>query len=335
MDTLALRLRPLTAFGSPLLGDTLFGQLCWAIHHRCGQDRLRDLLVDYTAGRPFVVVSDVFPDGWLPRPTLPQSAFPQIVDADRKVVKRRRWIPLQRIGTPLADLLASAQSDFDVGATAQRVTLGFGLSDSKRTELLTARPQPHNSINRLTGTTGRGEFAPYTQIQRWHQMAVPLCCWLVFDPTRISAQELQDLFADIGDLGFGRDASIGLGKFELLPGGDSDSALWSARSQDNACLTLAPCAPQGLGFDPVRSFYEVFTRFGRHGDAAVQWGSPFKTPLLLARSGAVLTPAQMPAAPFIGQGLGGAGQLSKVLPETVHQGYAPCVFVHLPPEIAQ
>ena len=321
MDTLALRLQPLTAFGSPLLGDTLFGQLCWAIRHRNGQERLAELLDGYTDGRPFAVVSDAFPDGYLPRPSLPLSAYRPLPDGDRKAAKRRHWIPLSALNAPLVDWLHQARADRDLLATDP-------CNPADSSDLVRTHPQPHNSINRLTGTTGRGDFAPYTLMQRWYAPGIALCCRVVYDPARLAADDLFRLFSAIGQSGYGRDASIGLGKFtvELFP------ESWPAQAAANACLTLAPCAPQGLGFDPRRSVYEVFTRFGRHGDAAVQWGNPFKTPLLLARAGAVLSPQTMPKAPFVGQGLGGIGQLSKVLPETVHQGYAPCIPVHLPLE---
>ncbi|QGU32420.1 type III-A CRISPR-associated RAMP protein Csm4 [Thermochromatium tepidum] len=320
METLALRLRPLTAFGSLLLGDTLFGQLCWAARHRFGVKRLTALLAGYTAGRPFAVVSDALPEGYLPRPALPLSLFREIPGADRKQAKRRHWIPLTALSVPLLDWLGQAHSDGELLAAQRSET------DPPRSLSLT-HPQPHNSLNRLTGTTGRGEFAPYTQMQRWHAPGVALVCRLVFDPERLSGDEIAQLFADIGTSGFGRDASIGLGKFdvETIP-----NAPWPQQDNANACLTLAPCAPQGLAWDADRCFYEVFTRFGRHGDLAVHEGNPFKTPLLLARAGAILTPRRMPESPFIGQGLGGDGSLSKVIPETVHQGYAPCIPIHLP-----
>lgn len=77
------------------------------------------------------------------------------------------------------------------------------------------------------------------------------------------------------------------------------------------------------------------TRFGRHGDIAAISGQPSKTPLLLADTGAVLTPAQFDDRLFTGAGLGGDGSLSNALPETVrqgtvHQGYAPVVTIYLP-----
>ena len=101
-----------------------------------------------------------------------------------------------------------------------------------------------------------------------------------------------------------------------------------AQASANACLTLAPCAPQGLGFDSQHSYYQLFTRFGRHGDIAVhQEGKPFKNPLLLAQTGAVFK-TLLPQSGFIGQGVGGQGELSKTLAATIHQGYAPVLAIN-------
>ncbi|MCF7992149.1 MAG: CRISPR-associated protein Csm7 [Thiohalocapsa sp.] len=325
METLVLRLHPLTAFGTPLLGDTLFGQVCWMLRHRHGEERLTELLSGYTSGQPFAVVGDALPEGYLPRPALPLSRFDPVPDADPKDLKRRHWLPLSVLDLPLRQWLGHAYDDAGVLAAAS------GPRADADASLMRLHPQPHNSINRLTGTTGRGDFAPYTQMQRWYATSVPLCCRVMFDPERLQAAELVELFADIGHGGYGRDASIGLGKFsvEHVP-----AVPRSAPIGANACLTLAPCAPQGLAWEPQRCFYDVFTRFGRHGDLAVHLGNPFKTPLLLAKAGAVLTPATWSSPHFVGQGLGGDGRLSKVIPETVHQGYAPCIPIHLPPETA-
>lgn len=329
MDTLTLRLMPRSPFGSPLLGDTLFGQLCWTLRNRHGEERLRELLDGYTSGRPFAVVSDALPVGWLPRPALPLSLFPEVAATDRKQIKKRRWLPLAALQQPLGDWLALCRGDAEVLATDRD-------ADSKAPRhgaLATLHPQPHNSINRETGTTGRGDFAPYNMMQHWYAPTANLCIRLVFDAERISADQLQEAFTDMGSLGYGRDATIGLGKFEAEPLAEDWPGHQLSGRPANACLTLAPSAPQGLGCQARRSFYDVFTRFGRHGDQAVALGKPFKTPVLLARAGALLTPANMPSAPFFGQGLGGDGRLSKVIGETVQQGYAPTVAVHLPEEI--
>ena len=109
---------------------------------------------------------------------------------------------------------------------------------------------------------------------------------------------------------------------------------WATPANANSYLTLGPCAPQGLGFCPVRSTYQVATRFGRHGDAAVQSGQPFKRPVLLAKAGGVFWPEVLAASRhFIGQGLGGVDRpVSLAMPETVQQGYTPVIAIARPVE---
>jgi CRISPR-associated protein Csm4 len=318
MNLIRLTITPRTAFGTRPMGDTLFGQLCWALRNRHGENRLVECLQGYTEGRPYAVVSDAFPGGHLPRPALPNHWFAAVEGAERKAMKKRVWLPREALATPVENWLNVCKSAADIPGAEPH-----------------SRPQPHNSINRATGTTGTGQFAPYSMSQLWYgtkksgsDVTTSLDIYVVLDEARLSREELTRLFQDMGDFGFGRDASIGLGKFELSriePDALPDQA------DANAWLTLAPSAPQGLELDAERSFYQTFTRFGRHGDIGVHLGNPFKTPVLLAQTGAVLTPKRFHPAPFVGRGLGGNGQLTKIesLKGTVHQGYAPAVGIRL------
>lgn len=317
MRVFKAQIRPLSAFGTLPKGDTLFGQLCWAVRYRLGESRLIELLEGYTQGQPFAVLSDAFPLGYLPRPALPGHWFRQVPGEDRKQVKKRVWLLCAHFNQEVTDWLKFCRM-------AQEVPGGAPF----------ARPQPHNSINRQTGTTGQG-FAPYAMTQYWFDgwdeernqpIEAKLEVYCLLDETRLDRQTLAHLLADIGTFGFGRDASIGLGKFQLE---GLDEIDWPCQEGANAYVTLAPCAPQGLGFVPERSFYQVFTRFGRHGDVAVLSGRPFKNPVLLAQTGAVLTPHIYEPRQFVGQGLGGHGLLSKAIEETVHQGYAPTIGIRL------
>ena len=92
MKSYRLRLKPGTAFGSPVKGDTLFGQFCWALRNRYGETRLVDVLQGYVQEEPFAVISDAFPAGYLPFPTLPTDRFDLPATADRKQLKSRRWL---------------------------------------------------------------------------------------------------------------------------------------------------------------------------------------------------------------------------------------------------
>lgn len=303
--------------GTPLAGDTLFGQLCWALRETKGEAELIRRLTGYTTGQPWLVVSNGFPAGFLPKPTLPQHFEAQQSDpAQRKAAKQKRWIPvaidssttLGILQKPLGELLASAVDE----------STAFG-------RLPQSAVQAHNTLNRLTGTTGEGEFAPYSMPQTFYASAQKIDLYLVVDESRSTAAEISDLLNVVGTAGFGRDASIGLGKFTVdalgelkIPKNAPASAHW----------TLAPCAPQGQGFDGAQSYWRVLTRFGRHGNLHALTGKPFKTPVLLASAGAIFKPASaFSSTHFIGQGLGGNGSLSKTEAATVHQGYAPVLPV--------
>jgi len=172
--------------------------------------------------------------------------------------------------------------------------------------------------------------------QHWYPIDARLDIHFRLDEERLSQGELAATLAAVGLQGFGKDANVGLGKFIL------EGLVPHARAvQDraNAWLTLAPCAPQGLGFDPVNSYYRTFTRYGRHGGEAVLTGQPFKAPLLMAASGSVFSPGRLTngsdmTRDHIGQGLGGkdangVGILSKAISATVHQGYAPVLGIQL------
>lgn len=299
-------LRPLSAFGTPLAGDTLFGQLCWTLRHQLGQVRLNQLLHGYTSGEPFLVVADALPSGHVPLPNVPSNLWYQSADADRKVLKKKRWLAVAALAQPFGMWQAQALSDSEVASQVERA-------------------QPHNTINRQTGTTGEGQFAPYAMPQIWFHPAVRFDLYVALDETRLSQAELSAALDYMGVTGFGRDASMGLGKFERL--GEPNCATWPTKEGANCYVTLGPCAPQGQGFCNVRSTYQVVTRFGRHGDAAVQTGQPFKRPVLLAKAGGVFWPEACDAtATVIGQGLGGVGNpVSLAMPETVQQGYAPVI----------
>ncbi len=309
MRTLCYTLRPLSAFGTPLAGDTLFGQLCWTLRHQLGNARLNDLLQCYTQGAPFLVVSDALPAGHVPLPNVPSDLWEKTANADRKVLKKKRWLPMAALSEPFARWQAHAKGDSEVAPHTERA-------------------QPHNTINRQTGTTGEGPFAPYAMPQIWFSPAMRFDLHLVLDESRLSVKELSAALDYVGATGFGRDASLGLGKFECVS--KALATTWPTTAGANSYLTLSPCAPQGLGFCPVRSTYQVTTRFGRHGDAAVQSRQPFKRPVLLAKAGGVFWPEVVDnTRHFIGQGLGGAGNpVSLAMPETVQQGYAPVIAIH-------
>ena len=308
LKTIKFTIQPLSSFGSELLGDTLFVQLCWAIRDRYGNDRLEQLLEGYLQGTPFLVCSDAFPSGYLKMPAFPFYRYEPVESVDPKAIKRMQWLPVEAFERDVKCWLKYAQSQYF----------------SKQ------KTQPHNSIDRRTGTTGSDEFAPYTEAQTWFTPEMKFDLYLVFDDTKLSETELQDLLTDVGLSGYGRNASVGQGKFSITSKSD-----WNVNQNvnSNCCYTLSACAPQGMGFEKDNSFYQLFVRFGRHGgQAALSAGGCFKAPLMLAAASSLFSPNTMPSMPFVGQGIGGDDLLSKSIKGTVHQGYAPFLGVYLDKE---
>lgn len=300
-QTCRFTLQPRSAFGTALAGDTLFGQLCWAIRERFGEARLTALLAGYTRGQPFLVVSDAFPAGLLPRPSVPDFLLGLDVDpAQRKQSRQRTWLPAADIGRPLREWLERATA-----------------APHQRHDVLT-----QNTINRLTGTTGTGPFAPRQVARTTFAAETRLDVYCIIDATRFALDELAQVLGDVGHTGFGRDSSTGLGKFDLLV---RTEQTWPHTASRHA-LSLAPCAPDPTRTEASACFYQPLTRFGRHGNLAALTARPYKRPVLMMRTAAFLTLREPGIPPFFGSGLGGIdAPISAAIPATVHQGYAPLV----------
>lgn len=298
MNAYQLTITPKTAFGGKILGATLFGQICWAIAERYGEAVLSGCLKDYANGKPFLVVSDAFPTNFVPMPCLPSDYWKTDAETDRKALKKRQFIAI--------DYLKNSPKLWQQNAC-----------DLSNQTLATTHL--HNTINRQTGTTGDKEFAPYQTGEVW--FVGDLSVYLLLDENLLSADKLRQVLDDIAKTGYGRDASVGLGKFEIRAFEKSD--LFSQYNHGTDALSLSACCPQGLGFDKDKSFYQIHAHFGRHGNIAVFGGNPFKKPVLMANTGAVFHRENDDCLPFIGQGVMG---VSAVYQNAVHQGYAPCLW---------
>lgn len=312
MKTYHCNIRICSAFATPLAGDTLFGQLCWAVRLRHGEAALISLLEGYTDGRPFIVVGTPYPAGFLPRPTVPQYLLSCSTNANirlRKQQKGLRWMPKTLSDAPLNTWLDNGLCNDSQLLAIQQANPQLALESQTLHQ--------HNSLNRLTNTTGKGDgFAPYSQNRIWYHPELTWQITLVLDDTRLTATQCQQLLTDVGLTGYGRDASSGLGKFELCSFEEYQPP--TMVTQDY--LTLAPIALSASQWQPEHSFYQTKVRFGRHGNIGVHQGQPFKKPILLAEAGALLRAIDTSPKLFAGYGLTG---MSEVISGTVHQGYAP------------
>ncbi|MCI6339297.1 MAG: hypothetical protein MR782_00315 [Campylobacter sp.] len=278
----------LSSFGTTLKGDTIFGHICWAICLK-NKNRLNELLKGYEK-EPFLVVSDAFVSGYFPKPTAPSTMLGENL-ADKKVNRKKVWLNWEDL----------QNGDFSLAK-----------SDDELKKPMVTFLSIKNKINRLTFTTDGGDFAPYSMSE---YMTVPQDVYFLLDTDKMSLDELKDAFSLVGKMGYGKKASIGKGRFEVGEFCEIESFL---NENSNAFMTLSPSSLENFS----EIYYEPFTRFGKHG-ASLASDKPFKSPVLLAQSGALIVPnddekTKIQKAAYIGKGIKGHSSHE----ESVQQGYA-------------
>jgi CRISPR-associated protein Csm4 len=304
-------------FFSPLKGDMIFGMFCAIAADYVGSDKLKSWLQGYTEGKPFVVFSDVFPVGFLPKPCLPSPYWGKFDDSDqavqnRKKLKKQTVLSLDKFNLPSSRMLPTADE-------MQK--------NENKTAILTKILNTNNRIDPLTNHASGGKYSAYTTEQFVYNADVTL--YAVLDDTRILPAEVADILQKMGEIGFGKKASSGHGKFVLKHQGERVAL--PLVEKPNAYMTLAPSVPLADEFDNQNSFYKIFVRFGRHGGDKALASIPFKKPVITLDCGAVLTPntPEPMSRLFVGCGLAG---VSVIAPETVFQGYAPVIPLRLEKE---
>lgn len=180
----------------------------------------------------------------------------------------------------------------------------------------------HNTINRLTGTTGQEGSLFFTK--EWHIAPYkPPVFRLLAASTQYDGEQLKKLLERALEGGYGKYKSRGKGKVAVE---SVSPAVLPAVSKPNAVLLLAACAPADR--DPADGFWKLQTKTGKlGGDWAV--GShpsgihnPFKKPLLMLSAGAVLKTDS--PRPFYGRLV---DQVHSDFPEVRHYGLAPAIPV--------
>lgn len=336
MEFHELTIRPLSEFGTSLKGDTIFGHFCWQIiyHPSLVDGGLEQALTVYNR-TPFAIFSSVFPKFKkenkyyiLKRPEIPLSWMFSLDEGSRedhfkkiKEYKKRKWMVVDekmKIDLSNARFLKDEKLlEEAVSRTIQETWKGSDKNESP--DFIRYLSKPHNTINRLTGTTGAGDFAPYVKDDLYYYPETELALFVLLDENLTNIECIKKGLENIGQFGFGRDASIGLGRFEIC---ESDRIEIMDIKDATACYSLAPCVPEKDVFE--RIYFSPFIRFGKHGDRLANAGNPFKNPVIMADEAAVFIPKSRNAfeKPYIGCAVTG---VSKIEPRSVVQGYTPYI----------
>jgi CRISPR-associated protein Csm4 len=288
MKLYKISITPSSNFATTLKGDTLFGQMCWAISYAFKKERLATLLKNYREGeKPFLVVSDAFPKGFLPKPKMPSSLLKEKSE-EKKLNRKKIWLTSEALQR---GAYTEAKSDKEVGNND------------------TQNMQIHNAINYKTSHTGDG-FDPYG-LETWSLSPKDIYC--LIDENQLSIDELKEVLKLLSEMGYGKKSTIGKGRFTI----DTIEEV-SIDSCATRFMTLSPFSPKGL--EAKNIYYDPFTRFGKFGGSRA-YKNAFKKPILLADVASVVEFNEVKTYQYLGRAISGLSDIPEYS-DTVHQGYS-------------
>ncbi|MEI6125152.1 MAG: hypothetical protein WCQ99_01230 [Pseudomonadota bacterium] len=269
MQTYLIDLNINSGFITPWHADTIFGHLCWVAERHTGFENFKGAagLIDlYRKGEPPFIVSDAFPDGFLPAPAnlkeLFAGTFAEGLTIDKysalKKVKETEYITIDQL------------------QSYQRGTI-FDFKDFKKPFALAVTL--HNQINRMSNTTG--EHGSLFELDEKYVKAGKLNVYVkISDGFKNDVIRLFDLFAAGG---FGKKKSSGKGAFKINR--FEECGIFEGIDSPNGFVCLSHFIP--APHDPAEGFYKTTVKYGKMGEEKSLGGNPFKKPLLMIKPGAV------------------------------------------------
>ncbi len=318
-------IKPTSFFRTPLKGDTIFGHFIWQLIYKKELLKVpfKDVISEYKTN-PFVVISSAYPriykDGesfiFVKRPDLPMDFWmePGLSQydllKDRKKFKKKDYLQIKedlKVNCN-RNMLCSEKDIYEI----YRQEYKFIDEHDRPEKIKIEFRRIHNKINRLTSSTGEN-FSPYSQDQVAFLPFLELSIFILYNEEVISKDAIYTAFESMGQMGFGRDASTGFGRFTVCEDGEIDMPDYSGC---HGLFTLSPCV---IKREYKNIYFQPFVRFGRHGGFYAVSKNPFKNPVLMLNEGAVIVSEEENNTPYVGTGLSG---LSKVEENTVSQGYS-------------
>jgi len=295
MKTYYVSLKLHSGIHTPFQADTLFGHLCWAVAYQEGEQGIREFLKPFKDGNPPFVVSDGFPEGYLPKPL---SAEFYITDPTaQKEAKKREHVAL---------------SDFNLVRKGEKFEPHPDLSEPFRRITTT-----HNRVSRLTNTVL--EDGLYS-LDETYAETISVYLKVCDDKWK---DKVARLLQEVSKSGYGGKKSIGKGQFTVEE--INEFYEFETVKEPDGFVTLSNFCPAEN--DPTDGFYKTFVKYGKLGEEFTFCGNPFKRPLVMIRAGSVFKTSQPPKE-FYGRMV--QEGIAPQKPEVVQYAYAFALPIRFP-----
>ncbi len=282
MKSLKIKLKPSSSFGTKFQSDTMFGQFCWMYGYLKGFKKLEGIIKDINENH-FVAFSDGFTNDMLPKPIIEPYKFEAGELKNAKEYKKTEFIQ--------ADFLIKNRynlKDKDIFDDWLKFKSNSERKNIAQPEILTENILK-NSVNRIAGTTFDGQLYNSEEIF-FNADNILITFYVKYNDAIITLKEIKNIVSLIGELGFGRDASTGKGRFRI---DDGDSSITDEPEElkyfegSNAFMTLSHGIPHNLcenGLDCELNYGKIITKFPKHG-GFLSNGDYFKNPFVVYRTG--------------------------------------------------
>lgn len=281
MKELKIKFSLKSSYSTPFYADTIFGSLCWAFRYTNGEEFLKDFLKFYEENPP-LLVSDAFPCiediFYIPMPNLPQNS--RIREELRKqwgMEEESRLKEFANIYKKLSktkyipeDIVKDKFSLLKIMLYLKKHNTKFDVFNYNVT---------HNVIDRYSDTS-RHVFEENETDVKYN-----MYFYLKYDENKIDTDTIRQGLRYIEITGFGKNASTGKGQIEILDYIETEER--DCKNQ-NYFLNLSSAYVPDNGDIDQYCYYNVHLKKGRLGGDYVNKYSPFKKPVLMLKSGAVI-----------------------------------------------
>ena len=217
MEYAKITIKPTSPFITNLQSDTIFGHFAWGVHFVFGEERLQELLSEFEK-KPFIIFSDGFEKGKLPKPFLK----PYLPKDDElryaKEIKKKAFIEkeflfenidtlsdekiFQYFKNKLREKKSYISCDIEKGVRYKE-------ENDKESNIRQAITQK-NSVNRISNIVTEGLYSIKEKFFEGFEYEI------YFAYQGISGDDIVKVFDFIAKKGYGKDKSAGKGRFDFV-----------------------------------------------------------------------------------------------------------------------
>jgi CRISPR-associated protein Csm4 len=259
-------------------------------------------LLPFLNGEPPFVLSDGFPAGLLPKPLFPRSRRSLSAGIDTRELKEKKYDSYKKQEKAPFQTIEEFRST--CASPEKPPTVAFSPWVTTHT--------PHATIDRMTMTTGgEGSAGNLYETTEKHLPHKDVDVYL----RSLAGQEamVEKNLEQIGRCGFGKDKSVGLGRF-TVKNVEKTTDLREVETVEGF-INLSSFVPAAN--DPKDGYWRLRVKYGRLGENAGE-GNPFKKPLLQIEPGAVFKNTRPYLKPWYGRMV---ESLSASFPQAVQNCY--------------